>query len=111
LHVVGLLALEGFRRVLFSLLQVQPDLPGDWAWLAWRGDSLFTWALLLALPVAALSALPVPAAWAATLRKVAWALVAVYAVALCFGLACYFVGTAVALASDFEGIPAVSNLL
>jgi phage shock protein PspC (stress-responsive transcriptional regulator) len=110
LHLLGILALEGVQRLVFRFLQTQPQLPGEWAWLAWRGGSLFLWAMLITLPLAALSALPVPPLWRGTLRKVAYATVALYAVALCFGVACYLVGTAVALAADFEGIPAVTNL-
>lgn len=66
------------------------------------GTCLF-WVLVLALPVAAISALPVPKVWANTLRKTVHAGLAVYAIWLCYGIASVIVGIILSSVGQFSG--------
>lgn len=71
----------------FVRLTGEAFLLGPLGWMQVWQHFLVVAALLICLPFSALSGLPVPHAWAGTLRKVAMALVGIYAVILCFGLA------------------------
>lgn len=63
-----------------------------WGWFAERNGTIVFWTLVFALPLGAMSAMPVAEGWDYTLRKLAQACLAVYALLLTFGLACHFVG-------------------
>jgi phage shock protein PspC (stress-responsive transcriptional regulator) len=72
---------------------------GSWGWLQYDGGDLFTLALFSAIPLALLSALPVPPGWDHTLKRCAQAVVALYGIALSFGIA----GIIVGIVLDFVG--------
>ena len=67
-------------------------LDAPWGWFAERNGTIAFWTLVLALPLGAMSAMPVSEGWDYTLKKLAQACLAVYALLFSFGLACYFVG-------------------
>ncbi len=74
------------------LVQEELRLAGLWNWLERNDGSLFFWTLFCLIPVAVLAALPVPAPWRNTLRKVFEAGLALYALALSFGVGCALAG-------------------
>ena len=68
------------------------SLEAAWGWFAERNGTIAFWTLVLAVPLGAMSAMPVAEGWDYTLKKLAQACLAVYALLFTFGLACYFVG-------------------
>lgn len=91
--------LEIVARLAFRLFEQSARLDPRWTWLDTHGNAVFFWAVTTLLPLSALSALPVPSAWAGTLRKATLAGLALYAVLLCLGLAYFLTGTLL-LAAD-----------
>lgn len=65
---------------------------GEWNWLQYYEPTFFYLAFLSVLPLGALSGLPLANAWGHSLKRVAQAIVALYGVMLCFGLASVIVG-------------------
>jgi phage shock protein PspC (stress-responsive transcriptional regulator) len=65
---------------------------GEWDWLAYYESSFFYLALFSVVPLGILSGLPMANAWGHSLKRLAQALVALYAVLLSFGLASVVVG-------------------
>ncbi len=76
---------------------------GPWGWYLQEQGTLVFWTLLLCLPVALLGGLPMAGGWDRTLRRVSQALLALYAVAVCFGLASAIAGIILQIVSDFTG--------
>lgn len=76
---------------------------GQWGWYLNEQGSLLFWALFLSLPVALLSALPMAGGWDRTLRRAAQALLALYAVVICFGLASVVAGIILQIVHEFRG--------
>lgn len=74
-----------------------------WGWLMQGAGTWFFWAIAICLPLAALSALPVPKVWAGTLRKTVHAGLALYAIWLCYGLASVLVGIILSGVDQFSG--------
>ncbi len=74
---------------------------GEWGWLPIRGDELFFWALVICVPLAALSGLPLARHWDHSLKRVWQAGLALYAMALSFGLAAIIVGIILDIVKDF----------
>jgi hypothetical protein len=71
-----------------SWLAVQPALDlGAWEWVRLNRTWMIYAALFAFAPAAVLAGLPVAGDWKATGKKVLSAAVAVYALALCFGIA------------------------
>lgn len=88
----------------YEAIAAQPlMLDRRWSWLMQDAGSWFFWVLALGLPLAALSALPVPKVWAGTLRKTVQAGLAIYAVWLCYGLASILVGIVLSGVEQFSG--------
>ena len=73
---------------------VKAPLPpaGDWAWLQYYGPTYFYLAVLSVVPLGILSGLPLANAWGHSLKRLSQAIVALYGVMLCFGLASIIVG-------------------
>lgn len=91
-YLCGVILIEFIARGTFKLLEQPLELSSRWTWLEREGAGWFFWTLFTLLPLSVLSALPVPPAWASTLRKVVYAALALYAVLVCFGVASYLVG-------------------
>lgn len=85
--------------------------PQDIQALGWFPSShgrLFVWLLVTVLPLAVLGALPLANDWDSTLTKVSYALVALYSLVVCFGLAGTFVS---ALMHLLQLAPSIDGLL
>lgn len=65
---------------------------GDWDWFRFREGAIFALAFFLVLPLSVLSGLPLANAWGHSLKRLAQAIIALYAVALCFGIASVLAG-------------------
>lgn len=98
------------RFVLFFIAYAHVQLVGEvlvyganWGWLVEEGGWMFTWTFFTTLPLAAMSVLPVSANWDQTLRKTVQAVLAVYAMLLCFGVACALVGAVLANVGSIPG--------
>lgn len=65
---------------------------GEWDWFRYQEGAYFFLALFSVLPLAVLSGLPLANAWGHSLKRLAQALGALYAVALCFGVASVVAG-------------------
>ena len=88
----------------YQAIAAQPLLlDRSWNWLTYDAGSWLFWVLAIGLPLTVVSALPVPKAWSGTLRKVVQAGLALYAVLLCFGVACILVGVILRGVEEFSG--------
>jgi phage shock protein PspC (stress-responsive transcriptional regulator) len=85
--------------------------PGDWGWLTEETGFFFFMMLATGIPLATIAALPVSPEWAGTLRKIAQAGIAVYAVVLCLGIASAIVGVVVANIGQIPDTPGLDALL
>lgn len=65
---------------------------GAWDWLRSYQSLLLLGTLFVCLPTAVLSALPLANGWDLTGKRIVQACLAVYALVLCLGIACYLVG-------------------
>lgn len=65
---------------------------GSWAWLQFYEGAAFYLVFLSVLPLGVLSGLPLANAWGHSLKRLAQALVALYGVLVCFGLASILAG-------------------
>ena len=85
-----------FLRLVYFIYEsyFQQTIPvlEKWGWLnEWKSTLLF-WMLAFGIPLSILSALPLANGWHLSLRRFLQALIALYAVVLCFGLASMLVG-------------------
>lgn len=115
-HLVGVFASAiamhvGTRAVLYGIRWLYPLLlPGDhfpsigsWAWIEDEMPFLLFCALSVTLPICVLSALPMTNDWSVTTRRVFQAVLAVYALVLCSGIASYLAGAILAGVEQFAG--------
>jgi hypothetical protein len=65
---------------------------GNWSELRYRAGEYFFYAFWVCLPLAAFSALPLEGGWGKSIYRFSQALVALYAIALCYGTAEFVVG-------------------
>lgn len=82
------------------LQRPRPEL-GDWGWLESRTGEMCFYALIICVPMAMLSAMPVSEAWEYTLKRFSQALLALYAILLSFGLASVIVGLIMHFVHEF----------
>lgn len=85
--------------------------PGNWGWLPGETGFLFFMMFVTGIPLAAIAAMPVSKEWSGTLRKLAQAALAVYAVVLSLGLACAIVGVVVANIGAMPDTPGLDALI
>jgi len=78
---------------------------GEWGWYTRRADAWVFWAIVFSAPVAALSGAPLAGGWDYSLKRLAQAIIALYAVAICFGVAAYLIGIILDVIGEFGGIP------
>jgi hypothetical protein len=71
--------------------EVMPAL-GEWDWFRFQEGTYFFFALVTVLPLCVLSGLPLANAWGHSLKRLAQAVIALYAMALCFGVASVIAG-------------------
>lgn len=88
----GTRGLFALAASLFERFTAGPLVLGPTGWLDAYHNILLTGVLFLSLPIAALSALPLPDQWDRTGKRVAQAVFAVYAVVLSLGIASAAVG-------------------
>ena len=87
---------EFFPRFMGKPLEL-----GEWAWLElWQG-SLIRWSIMLLLPLAILAGLPMINAWDRTWQRVVQAGLALYLVAISFGIASAIVGITLQVIEEF----------
>ena len=103
LHVGTRVLLLFITHAYQSVTEQPLALERRWNWIAYDAGTWLFWVLAIGLPLAALSALPVPKAWAGTLKKTVQAGLALYAVWLCFGLASVLTGIILHSVEDFSG--------
>lgn len=87
-----------------ALKRPVPNL-GEWGWYTTRADAYFFWALLFSVPLAALSGLPHAGGWDYSLKRLWQACLAIYAIAICFGIAGILVGIILDVVKEFGGLP------
>lgn len=100
IHLATKAALYGIAEVYVRLSPAQalPDL-GQWDWLRYDLSFLVFLALFTTLPLSALSAFPLAHDWDKSLKLATQALLALYALVLCAGIASRLVGVLL-LAAD-----------
>lgn len=76
---------------------------GEWGWLQYDSGDLFALTFFCAIPLALLSALPVPPGWDYTLKRCAQAIVALYGIMLSYGLASMIVGIVLDFIGKYTG--------
>ncbi|NLO32655.1 MAG: hypothetical protein GX117_04765 [Candidatus Hydrogenedentes bacterium] len=84
------------------LSRAVPDL-NDWAWLELQSGRMFGGALLLLLPLALFSAMPLANGWDFSLKRFTQAGVILYAIAVSFGLASFITGIIIVFVNEFAG--------
>ena len=102
LHVGMAFFLRFVYAVYESFLQQLPPELTAWGWLeAWRGALLF-WMLAFGIPLSLLGGLPLAHGWDHSLRRFLQAMIALYAVILCFGIASILVGLLLGSVEDIR---------
>lgn len=103
LHVAGGYAIRGIEY-LYQLAMHRP-LPhlGDWGWIRIDRQDYFFYAVVSSVPLAVLSGMPLAGGWDYTLKRLAQAILAVYAMALSFGIASILAGLLLELVKEFGG--------
>lgn len=102
LHLAGGQALRGMDWVMDAVVKrPMPEL-GDWGWFVRERGMLMVLALACALPASFLGGLPMVNGWDATLRRCSQAVLALYAVAVSFGLAFVVAGVILRLVREFS---------
>lgn len=76
----------------------------QWTWIVEERPGLLFWMVLIVMPLAILSALPVHKAWSKTLAKIAQCSIALYSAYLTYGIAALLTGIGLSKAGDFQGI-------
>lgn len=104
LYVFGRVALWGIHFALDTYLKRPAPLLGRWGWLEIYGGEMCFYALVMALPLAVLSAMPLAEGWNQTLKRVAEALVALFGLVIAFGIASFLAGVILDLTRDFSGV-------
>ena len=104
LYVFAETVLWGMGYVTALAVGHETSVESGWRWLEYRNRALIFWTLVNALPLAAMSALPVAGGWESTLRKLAQACVALYALLICIGLAASFAGHVLAAVEELTGV-------
>lgn len=103
LHGVGI---YGVRLIYYiheeALHRPLPPL-GNWAWITIDAPEMFFWILVCAAPLAALSAMPLANAWDYSLKRLSQALLALYGIAISFGIASVIVGILLNTVEEFTG--------
>ena len=74
---------------------------GEWGWIHHSRDEYLFYALCVAVPFAVLSALPVAKGWDYSLKRVSQAALALYGIALAFGVASFLVGILLDFVNQF----------
>jgi len=97
----GMLALINHAYLRF--LQKGPPVLGNWGWLEMNGTWLFVLVLFWVMPIAVLSGLPVPNKWDLTGKRIVQAGLALYALALCLGIASALSGILLLVVEDMAG--------
>ncbi|MBI4558075.1 MAG: PspC domain-containing protein [Candidatus Hydrogenedentes bacterium] len=92
LFVFSVILIKGAMYAYLRFLAPGGSTLGEWTWLREDGASIFTWLLVVIIPLSILGGLPMANDWDATLKKVVQALVAIYAIVICLGIACLLVG-------------------
>lgn len=101
---------EGVRYGLSEFFDIIVPF-GSWAWIAYRNGPFFWWSVWFLTPLGVLSALPVPPAWSGTLWKTTLAGLALYTLALAFGIASFVTGIFIHLSSDLADLESLRTLL
>jgi len=99
------------RFVDYAVVEVlKREVPplGEWGWLEVQADSLFFWAVIISVPLGAFSGLPLANGWDYSLKRIAQAALALYAIALSFGVASVIVGLILAFVEEFSGFGILS---
>lgn len=83
------------------------DVPplGDWDWIMLWNDSFSSWALTIGVPFALLSGTPLRGGWSESLKRIPWALMALYFISISFGIASILVGIILDFVDEFTGDP------
>lgn len=76
---------------------------GDWGVLRYKADQYYSYAFWFAVPLAGFSALPLLGGWGKSIYRFSQALIALYAIALCWGTAKFIVGLILDLVKQFSG--------
>ena len=102
-HFAGIYGIMGIRMAHEKFLgRVVPELH-EWAWLEVEATRLFLGALLLLLPLALFSAMPLANKWDYSLKRFTQAGVVLYAIMVSFGLASFITGIILNFVNEFAG--------
>lgn len=75
---------------------------GQWDWLEASRDEYFFYAIMVSVPLAVLSALPLAKGWDYTMKRLSQACLALYGIALSFGIASFVVGIILDFVQEFS---------
>jgi phage shock protein PspC (stress-responsive transcriptional regulator) len=103
LHHGGRYAVQLIYKAHELLLKRPVPSLGEWGWLEWQSGSMLFWTILIAVPFAILSGMPLANAWDYSLKRVAQAVLALYGAALSFGIASILAGIILNFVDEFTG--------
>lgn len=99
-----LVGIYGINLIRFAYEQyferAIPELQ-EWAWLESKSLTMFIVALALLMPLSLFSAMPLANSWDYSIRRLTQAGVAIYAIAVSFGVASYIAGIILKFTSEF----------
>lgn len=101
LHFAGFYAIKGIHGVYDLLLKRPMPEIAEWAWFQVEGQRMWMAALLLLLPFSVLGALPLTNSWDYSIRRLTQAGIALYAIAVSFGIASFITGLILAFVQEF----------
>ncbi|HNR30572.1 MAG TPA: PspC domain-containing protein [Candidatus Hydrogenedentes bacterium] len=107
LHLGVAYLLDLLRYAHETFLKRPFPMIGSWGWIEQQAGGMLFWALACCLPLAVLGSLPLANGWDQSLKKAGHAGLALYGVALAFGVASYLAGGTLDLVENFEALRAI----
>jgi phage shock protein PspC (stress-responsive transcriptional regulator) len=98
----GSYAVSLIRYIHTEFLQREMPPLGAWGWYYYQADNYFFWTMAVCLPLAVFGGLPMANRWDISLKRLGYAVLALYGVALAFGIGSILAGVILDLIRNYE---------
>lgn len=95
-------AVSLIRYVHTEFLEREMPPLGAWGWYYYQASNYFFWTMAVCLPLAVFGGLPMANQWDVSLKRLGYAVLALYGVALAFGIGSILAGVILDLARNYE---------